>query len=222
MSVDLLPQERIVLEIVQNYLSKNRQFDIDDIIPYISYYLRRTSNKLNYEGIKSVLKSLINKNFLIEGSKLTNDDVLKNDKRKKIYHHILKKPGIYFNKLVNDLGFSTHVVVWHLNILIKFNFIKKRIFNKHEIYFDSNVDITDAKFSFYISHDKSQNIIQYLQQNNIGLTKTKLSKALNMHPNTLSKYLLILERLEVILKEKIDNKILFFVNEKLLPQIIHH
>ncbi|MFX0006481.1 MAG: hypothetical protein ACFFAV_07095 [Candidatus Hermodarchaeota archaeon] len=222
MSVDLLPQERVVLEIVQNYLSKNRQFDIDDIIPYISYYLRRTSNKLNYKGIKSVLKSLVKKNFLVEGSKLTNDDVLKNEKRKKIYHHILTKPGIYFSRLVNDLGFSTHVVVWHLNILIKFNFIKKRIFNKHEIYFDSNVDIADAKFSFYISHDKSQNIIQYLHQNNIGLTKTKLSKALKMHPNTLSKYLLILERLEVILKEKIDNKILFFVNEKLLPQIIHH
>jgi len=221
MSVELVPQERVVLDIVQDYLNKNRQFDIDDIIPYISYYLRRTPNKLNYKGIRAVLSSLVKKKFLIEGSKLSHNEILKNEKRKKIYNLILENPGIYFTKIVNDLGFSTHVVVWHLNILIKFSFIKKRIFDKHEIFFVSNVDVKKAKFGFYISHNKSQNIIQYLQENNIGITKTKLSKALNMHPNTLSKYLLILESLKVILKEKIDNKILFFINEKLLPQINH-
>ncbi|MFX0023349.1 MAG: hypothetical protein ACFE9S_13565 [Candidatus Hermodarchaeota archaeon] len=221
MSVDLVPQERVVLDIVEDYLSKNRQFDIDDIIPYISYYLRRTPNNLNYEGIKSILRSLVKKNFLIEGSKLTHDDILNNNKRKKIYTHILKNPGIYFTKIVNDLGFSNHVVVWHLNILIKFNFIKKRIFDKHEIFFDSKIDVQKAKFGFYTSLNKSQNIIHYLQENNTGITKTKLSKALNIHLNTLSKYLLILEGLKVILKEKIDNKNLFFINEELLPQISH-
>ncbi|MFW9819401.1 MAG: hypothetical protein ACFFE5_07305 [Candidatus Thorarchaeota archaeon] len=219
MSVELVELERVVLDIVEDYLSKNRQFDIDDIVPYISYYLRRTQNHLNYEGIKSVLKSLVKKNVLIEGSKLTHDDVLNNDKRKKIYNHILKNPGIYFTKIVNDLGFSNHVVVWHQNILIKFNFIKKRIFEKHEIFFGSNVDVQKAKFGFYTSLNKSQKIIHFLQENNTGITKTRLSKALNIHLNTISKYLLILEGLKIILKEKIDNKNLFFLNEELLPKI---
>ncbi|MFX1378635.1 MAG: hypothetical protein ACFFA4_06040 [Promethearchaeota archaeon] len=219
MSVELVAQERVVFDIVQDYLSKNRQFNIDDIIPYISFHLRRSSNNLNYEGIKSVLKSLVKKKFLIEGSKLTHADILKNHKRKKIYNHIIKNPGIYFTKIISDLGFSNHVAVWHLNILIKFNYIKKRIYNKHEVFFDSKVDPNEAKFEFYISLDKSKTIIQYLEKNNIGITKTGLSKALNMHVNTLSKYLDILEKLKVILKEKIDNTKLIFINEDLLAQI---
>ncbi len=66
MSIELLTQEKVVLDIVQDYLSRNRQFDLDDIIPYINFRLRRTSNKLNYQGIKSILLSLIKKNSLLK------------------------------------------------------------------------------------------------------------------------------------------------------------
>ncbi len=219
MSVELVEQERVVLDIVQDYLSKNRQFDIDDIVPYISYYLRRTPNNLNYEGIKSVLKSLVKKNYLIEGSKLTHDDILKNDKRNKIYNLILENPGIYFTKIVNDLGFSNHVVVWHLSILIKFNFINKRIFDKHEIFYDISVNPKDAKLNFYLSLEKSKLILRYLRNNNTGITKTKLSKVLKMHISTISKYLGILQKYKLIFEEKIDNRVLFFLEEEFLTQI---
>ena len=219
MSVDLLPQERVVFDIVQDYLNKNRQFDIDNLIPYISYYLRRTSINLNYEGIRDVLSSLVKKKFLIEGSKLTHDDVLKNDKRKKIYNHILKSPGIYFTKLVNDLGYSNHVVVWHLSILIKFNFIKKRILDKHEIFFDSSIELQDAKLNFYITLKKSKMIINFLRKGNTGMTKSTLSRELKMHPNTISKYIRILQKFNLIIEEKIDNQILYFLEEEFLAQI---
>jgi len=218
MSIELLAQERIVLDIVQDYLSHNRQFDIDDIIPFISFYLRRTSYNLNYQGIKSVLISLVKKNFLIEGSKLTRKDVLNNENRKTIYELIIRNPGIYFSKIVKKLNFSNHVVVWHLNILIKFNFIKKRILDKHEIYFESKANFQDVKFKYYISLGKSKMIIHYLQHNNIGITKTKLSKVLKMHLNTLSRYINLLEKLNVILEEKIDNRVLYFLAESFLIQ----
>jgi predicted transcriptional regulator len=219
MSVELVPKERVVLDIVQDYLSKNRQFDIDDIIPYISYYLRRTSNKLNYEGIRAVLYSLVKKKFLIEGSKLTHDDVLNNEKRKKIYNHIFKNPGIYFTRLVKDLGYTNHVVVWHLNILIKFNFIKKRILDRHEIFFDSSVEPDDAKLNFFTSLEKAKMIINYLRNKNFGITKTKLAKELKMHLNTTSKYLGILQKFKLIIEEKIDNQILYFLEEEFLTQL---
>ena len=76
------------LDLVQDYLSHNRQFDLDDIIPYINFRLRRTSNKLNYQGIKSILHSLVKKKFLIEGSKLTSEDVLDNKTRKIIFEYM--------------------------------------------------------------------------------------------------------------------------------------
>lgn len=216
MSVELLTQERLVLDIVQDYLSKNRQFDLDDIIPYISFFLRRTSHNLNNQGIKSVLISLVKKNFLIEGSKLTRGDVLKNKKRKTIYNYILNHHATYFSKIIKDLGFSNHVVVWHLNILIKFNFIKKRIWDKHDVYFDPKVDPQEAKFKFFTSLEKSKIIIQYLRENDTGITKTKISKALRMHLNTISRYLTILEKFRVIFEEKIDNRVLYFLEENFL------
>lgn len=216
MSVELLTQERIVLDIVQDYLSKNRQFNLDDIIPYISFFLTRSSHNLNNQGIKSVLISLIKKNFLIEGSKLTRDDVLKNKKRETIHNYILNNTGTYFNKIVKDLGFSNHVVVWHLNILIKFNFIKKRIWDKHDVYFNLKVDPQEAKFKFFTSLEKSKMIIQYLRENDTGITKTKLSKTLRMHLNTISRYLDILEKFKVIFEEKIDNRVLYFLEENFL------
>ncbi len=220
MSVDLVAQERVVLDIVQDYLSKNRQFDIDDIVPYISYYLRRTPNNLNYEGIKSILKSLVKKKYLIEGSKLTHDDILKNDKRNRIYTLILENPGIYFTKIVKDLGFSNHVVVWHISILIKFNYIRKRIFDKHEIFFESSVDPQEAKWHFYLSLEKIKLIIQYFRNRNTGITKTKLSRELKMHLNTIKKYLRILQKLKLIFEEKIDNQVLYFLEEDFLTQNI--
>ncbi|MFX1328150.1 MAG: hypothetical protein ACFE91_08405 [Promethearchaeota archaeon] len=216
MSVELNSEETVVLDIVQDYLSKNRQFDIDDIIPYINYHLRRTSYNLNYQGIKSILKSLVKKKYLIEGSKLTSEDILKNQKRKTIYNLILKNPGIYFTKIVKELKLSNHVAVWHLNILIKFNFIKKRIIDKYEIFFDAKLDYRKAKFNFYVSLKKSNKIIQYLQNNNTGITKTKLSKSLNMHLNTLTKYIEILVNFNVVVEEKIDNQVLYFVHEDFL------
>lgn len=216
MSVELLTQERIVLDIVQDYLSKNRQFNLDDIVPFISFFLTRSSHNLNNQGIKSVLISLIKKNFLIEGSKLTRDDVLKNKKRETIHNYILNNTGTYFNKIVKDLGFSNHVVVWHLNILIKFNFIKKRIWDKHDVYFNLKVDPQEAKFKFFTSLEKSKMIIQYLRENDTGITKTKLSKTLRMHLNTISRYLDILEKFKVIFEEKIDNRVLYFLEENFL------
>ncbi len=216
MSDDLLAQEELVLEIVQDYLSKKRQFNIDDIIPYISFFVRKSSYNLNYQGIKSVLISLVKKNYLIEGSKLTRDDVLANKKRRTIYNHISRNPGIYFTKLIKDLGYTNHVVVWHLNILIKFKFINKRIWDRHEIFFDSKVDPQQAKFKFFTTRKKSKMIIQFLRENNIGNTKTKISKALNMHLNTSSKYLNILKKCKVIVEEKIENQVLYFLVEDYL------
>lgn len=216
MSIDLLTKERVILEIVQDYLSNNRKFDIDDIIPYISFRLRRTSYNLNYQGIKLTLQSLVKKKFLIEGSKLTNEDILNNKTRKIIYDYIVKNPGAYFTRIVKDLGVSNHVVVWHLNILIKFQFIKKRIVDKHEIYFDSKASFHGAKFNFYVSLKKSKLIIKYLKSNNIGISKTKLSKTLNIHINTVSKYLDNLVQVNLIIEEKIDNQVLYFLKEELL------
>ncbi|NHJ21234.1 MAG: hypothetical protein EAX91_09840 [Candidatus Lokiarchaeota archaeon] len=213
MILKLAEQEKTILEIVHDYLDKNRQFTFEEIIPYIIYRARLDSLNFNREGIEAILKSLTKKKFLVEGSKLAKSDVLENQKRKKIYEYIVDNPGTYFNRIVNELNYSNHVVVWHLNMLLKFDFIHKEVLDKHEVYFDATKGFDNIISKYFISKEKSREIIKFLKKDDLGVTKSKLSYELKMHIDTLAKYLNILKKYNVVVRKKIDNRYLYFLNE---------
>ncbi len=212
MPIKLSEEEKIVLTVVREYLNKNRQFNVENILPFIISRFRLASINISKNGIEDTLKTLIKNNLIVEGSKLSREDILLNFKRLKIYNYILRNPGIYFNKIHKELNLSNHVVVWHLNMLLKFNYIKKEILENHKIYFDSNMQFDDVRKNYYLSKDKIKKIINHLEINNTGITKTQLSKELKMHPNTLTKYLEPLQNYNIIIKKEISNKILYYLN----------
>jgi len=216
MAIELVKEEREILEIVHEYLDKNRQFTFEEIIPFINSRIRLSSVNISYEGVRRILKSLTQKKIIVEGSKLTKSDVLNNKKRKDIYQYINKNPGTYFNRIVHELNLSNHIVVWHLNMLLKFDFISKETFENHDIYFDVSEEFENVKEKYFSRKEKSKKIINFMKNDNIGVTKTTLSHELKMHINTLSKYLNLLEKFDVIVKKKIDNKNLYFLKEKLV------
>ena len=213
MSSELLTQEKIVFTVVQEYLNKNRYFDVNEILPFIVSRFRLSSININVKGIEEILRSLVKKKIIVEGSKLSIDGILNNEKRKTIYEFIKNTPGMYFYKIVTHLGISNHVVVWHLKMLLKFDLIKVEKFENHDVYFDSNFNIKKSKFAYITSKEKSKKIIEYLRQNDFGLSKSQLSKDLNMHPNTISKYLKMLEQFNVIIKKKVSKRVIYFLNE---------
>ena len=214
MVLELVKEENIILTIVHDYLNKNRQFTFEEILPYINSRIRLSSTNISNEGVRLILKSLTNKKLIVEGSKLMKSEILNNQKRKEIYEFIVKNPGTYFNKILHELNYSNHIVVWHLSMLLKFEFISKKILENHEIYFDTTTELDDISSTYFTAKEKSQKIINYMKKNNLGITKTNLSQELNMHMNTLAKYLNLLEDYNVIVKKKIDNKNLYFLSEK--------
>ncbi|MFW9867095.1 MAG: hypothetical protein ACFFEN_13450 [Candidatus Thorarchaeota archaeon] len=216
MPIELSEQEKIVLNIVIEYLNNNRYFNMEKILSFINARFRMMSININNRGIEEILKSLVNKNLIVEGSKLTSQNLLKNEKRRKIYDFIVQNPGTYFNKIIRELKISNHVVVWHLNMLLKFDFIKSESIEQHEVYFDSNFDLKRSKFTYFSSKEKSKQIITYLKNNDIGITKTQISADLKIHYNTVSKYLEFLEKIEIIIKKTYSNKTLYFLNENLI------
>ena len=121
-------------------MDKNRFFSANDIVPFISSRFAKSDINININGIRTILKSLVEKNFIVEGSKLTRNEILTNINRKKIYEYIQKNPGSHFNKIVSNLNLNIPVVAWHLNILIKFNFISKEEIDNSDVYFDLNID----------------------------------------------------------------------------------
>jgi len=213
MAMELVEEEKLVLNIVHEYLDKNRQFTFEEILPFINSRIRLSSININNEGVRNILKSLTNKKLIVEGSKLTKSEILNNKKRKEIYQFINENPGTYFNRIVHELNYSNHIVVWHLSMLLKFDFITKEILENHDIYFNADTEFEDIRPMYFITKEKSQKIINFMKKDNLGITKTNLSHELNMHMNTITKYLTLLEKYDVIVKKKIDNKNLYFLSE---------
>ncbi|MFX0189106.1 MAG: hypothetical protein ACFE8A_15380 [Candidatus Hodarchaeota archaeon] len=214
MSQILEKWENIVVEAIQDYLKENRVFDMEKIIPHLIYKFNKSKKiKINNEGIQKILLSLVKKSIIVEGTTFTKKDVLMNRKRKKIYDYIKENPGKYVNKIAKELKISNIVVFYHLDILVKFNFIKKTIIDNHVVYFDSNIDLRDINKLYFTSKEKSKRIINYLKINNCGIPRTKLAIDLKIHYSTLRKYIKPLEEFNIISKEKRSNKILYFLEE---------
>ena len=186
---------------------------LDELIPYLNSRFSRSSIPLNREGIIKIVKSFIERNLIVEGSKLSKEEILLNEKRSRIYNYIAKNPGVYYYNIMKTLELSSHVVIWHLNILLEFDYIKKSNIDNHDIYFENRLDLDTVKISYYLKNEKCIQIIDHLKSKHLGDTKTSMARNLNMHPNTIKKYINILEDLEIVLKTKESNTTIYLLNE---------
>ena len=214
-------EQILVLNIIQEYLNKNRTFNKIEIVPFINAKIAKKKINISYNGICEILKSLVEKNIIVEGSKLIKYDILSNLSRKKIYEFITKNPGVHFNKLVKSLNISVFSVEWHLNILLKFNLIRKVKIENFDAYFDSKLPSKNDEILHIISREKCKEIIQYIvKQNNEGYSKNYLSKELKIHFNTISKYIEKLEEFGLLLKKELPNMTLYFLNEGYFAHLV--
>lgn len=197
-NIQINKTEKKILTLLREYMEKYRTFNMKKVMSYLSHRIKFSSINLNQAGIENILKALVEKNFIVEGSKLLREEVLENSIRKRIYDYILSNPGIHFRGLVRNLDLSNHVVVWHINVLERFEFIKRAEIENREIYYDVRLHLEDIKKQYYLSKQKSQQIIQFLKSSKKSYSKTKLAKQLGMHFNTISKYLAILVEYGII------------------------
>ncbi|MFX0099992.1 MAG: winged helix-turn-helix transcriptional regulator [Candidatus Hodarchaeota archaeon] len=82
-------------------------------------------------SINNAISSLLSKKILIEGTTLSRMDLMENPNRRTIYSIIKSKPGINVGLLQNMVGLHTSTVLWHIQMLEKFQFIRtEKILNK--------------------------------------------------------------------------------------------
>jgi predicted transcriptional regulator len=202
-----IDKEELVFNAIQDYLNQKQILEKNEVVNYIKSYFTNASININTKGIIKHIESLIKKRRIVEGSKLTKDIILNNSYRKRICKYITENPGTYFNKIVKGLNISNHVVYWHLNILLKFDFIKKTKVDNHELFFNSKLGIDDAAKSYLTKiKEKSKKILDYLKEDDLGITQLRLASVLKMHPNTIKKYLSTLEEFGFIEKKKVSSK----------------
>ncbi|MGQ4876092.1 MAG: winged helix-turn-helix transcriptional regulator [Promethearchaeota archaeon] len=222
MSKQILEYETIVLNIIREYLNQNRFFTLEKIIPYINVRLKKYSIQLNYEGIKRILESLIKKKQILERSKLTKQTLLENENRKKIYDYICNHPGVYFNQIARKLYISNYILAWHIKMLLKFGYIRSKIIENHEVFFDKNLNHEYDEIYFLLSKKKSKEIINFLIKQENGATKTAISRVLKMHTNTVSKYIKKLENNGILKKIEQKDRTFYHLNYSLYRKIIEN
>lgn len=208
---DFFPEhEKEIFQIIESYLSLNKIIEIDKIIPYITSILAKRGSLLNQNGIENIVKRFIEKKIIFEGSRLIQSKVLENEKRKKIYEYIKENPGIYHYQILKNVNVPSHIVIWHLDVLLKFDYIRKIQIENHLIYFTSQLSEHDALLEYFLKNQKSKIILDYLDENKEGSTQTQLVNIIKMHPQTVKKYLKLLHQHHMISKKKVKGKIIFF------------
>lgn len=210
---NLSNEEKIVYKIIKSYVKQKKPCDVKKLIPYIQSQISKSSYDLNQTGIKKVISSLLKKRLIVEGSILTKEEIIKHPKRKIIYDYIKKTKSTFYYDILKNLEYGSHIIIWHLNALLDFGYIKKARINNQDVYYPSELDIEIAKQKYFLNNEKCKKILNYLKMSNHkGATKTQLAKSLQMHPNTVKKYVKKLELTDLVIKKKRKSRQVYFLS----------
>ncbi|MHA1273219.1 MAG: winged helix-turn-helix transcriptional regulator [Promethearchaeota archaeon] len=216
----IMKYEDIVFKMVKEYLSKNKPADIKKIIAYVKSRISRSNINLNKEGIKVIINYLLKKREIVEGSALTREEILNHPKRKKILNYIKENKVVYVYELIKSLNFANYIVIWHLKALVDFGFVKITHIGNKNIYYHPELSLDQVKKYYYIKNKSCSKILKLIYKKyEEGCSKTRISKELKMHPNTVKKYVEKLEELGMLIKISYNKKIVYIIKKELRKKI---
>ena len=168
------PSVKRIIEIAEEMLSENKVLNVETL-----YNLAKKSLKIPKDGLLFIIQFLINKKILIEGSKFSRETVLSNSVRNRIYKYIRMNPGIHFSilkkKALSEEAGSSGQLVWHLGMLLKFNYIKKIKIGNYTVLLPYELDEDDGRI-FFILRDRINNKIIHLLIENETFIKSEIYK----------------------------------------------
>ena len=158
------PTVKRVIEIAEEILSENKVLNVETL-----YNLAKKSLKIPKNGLLFIIQYLLNKKILIEGSKFSRETVLSNGVRNRIYRYIIMNPGVHFSilrkKALSEEAGSSGQLVWHLGMLLKFNYIKKIKVGHYSVLLPYELDEDDGRILFILKDRINSKIIHLLIEN---------------------------------------------------------
>jgi predicted transcriptional regulator len=158
------PTVKRVIEIAEEILNENNVLSVENL-----YNVAKRRLKIPKNGLYLIIQFLLAKKILIEGSKFSRETVLLNEIRRKIYRYINKNPGVHFSKIKNqalpgEMG-SSGQLLWHLKLLINFNYIKKIKVGRYSVFLPSELDEEVGKIFFILRDRINRKIVNLLIKN---------------------------------------------------------
>ena len=169
-----------------------------------------------------IVKDLIKKRKIIIGSRIAKDNVLDNPFRRRIYEYILNNPGSTNYDIRKFFDVGANQIIWHLNFLRKFKFIRIIEIEKHKVIFSLNSDPKYDLIYYCFANEKIKSILEIFKQKEDPLSPSDISNLLSMHYNTVNKNLERLRELKIIelIKEKKRKK--YILDYKRYNEIMHN
>ena len=161
------PSVMQVIEIAEEILDENKILDIDTL-----YNRAKKRSKIPSKGLKIIIQILIDNKILVNHSKFTKRTVLSNKKRKIIFNFIEQNIGAHFSLIKaawasdGELG-SPGELIWHLDMLNKFNFIKRLTLKNYTIFVPFDVDDESGKIYFVLQDELYRKILTCVVSSNI-------------------------------------------------------
>jgi len=210
------PSVQSVIEIAKEVINNNNVLDTE-----LLYNLAKRRLKFPRKGLLSIIQLLINKKVLVEGSKYTRDEVLNNNYRYNLFRFLTSHLGAHFSTirkgLITDNMGSSGQLIWHLEMLIKFNYIKKIKIKNYTVFLPYEIDDEIGVLHFVLRDEIYLKIIQLLISNE-KLKKSEVHKLVNEKRETIYYRINNLIEFNIVRLGGDDNCL--FINSRMKDDII--
>lgn len=146
-------------------------------------------------------------------SYLTLTDIFENENRLNIINQILRNPGIHHNELLRNCDLQKGQLQWHLDVLLKYNFIKKEKYGQYTIYFPITTSFDANEYlENLIAKSKTTSEILNIIKENPGVNSSEISRILSLSRNTIKYHIDKLSEENVIKLVRRGRKIKLYPN----------
>jgi predicted transcriptional regulator len=141
------------------------------------------------------------------------DEILENERRRKIYALVEASPGIHLRELQRILSIPLTTLDYHLSYMIRKKIIFGETEDHHKRYYTKPLDPGDKKVLIALRQKRMREIVLIVLEN--GKAKSQLlAERLKLSHSTLSSYLKYLVNRNILAKEKIGYENLYTVREE--------
>ena len=202
----------IVYDIVDKFVKRKPFFSIEEIIDY-TYDKLKSNPEITRDIVEIVLKSLIEENQIIPGTKLGKTNILNNRIRNKIYNYVKNNPGTDAIEIARVLNIGKSQALGQLRLLKKFQLIRSVKIDNQIVYFRFEMDSRYDEIHYFLRDEDVKKIIKLIKSVESSIEPKTISKLLKMNILIVKGYLDALDRLNLI-NTLVDGTESYFLNHE--------
>ena len=141
------------------------------------------------------------------------DEILENERRRKIYATIEASPGIHLRELQRTLDMPLTSLEYHLSYMSRKKILFAETQGHHKRYYTKPLDLEDKKLLAALRQKRMREIVLIILANRKAKYQL-LADQLNLSHSTLSSYLKYLVNNNILVKDKIGYESLYTIRDE--------